>query len=134
MTTQRIKGEIVFSCDRCSETFEPPRLGTGSAQRDWNDTWEDAKRAGWRALKNGKDWEHVCPDCLGKPLPFNGAKTELSAYSRSILSAIAKKPMPRQQISPGVATRLLHENLVQPVKIMSTEFLQITEAGKAMLR
>lgn len=33
MTTQTIKGQIAFSCDGCSETYEPPRLGLGSEPR-----------------------------------------------------------------------------------------------------
>lgn len=64
MTTQTIKGQIAFSCDRCPETYEPPKLGLGSEQREWTDVWEDAKAEGWRARKIGGEWQHHCPECV----------------------------------------------------------------------
>lgn len=67
MTTQTIKGQIAFSCDGCSDTYEPPRLGLGSEPREWSEVWEDAKRAGWRARQKDGDWVHLCPDCVRKP-------------------------------------------------------------------
>lgn len=66
MTTQKIKDQITFSCDKCPEVYEPARLGLGSEPREWSEVWEDAKRAGWRALKNGSEWEHLCPSCERK--------------------------------------------------------------------
>lgn len=66
MTTQEIKGQVAFSCDKCPETYEPPRLGIGSEKREWLEVWEDAKRAGWRARQNGSEWEHLCPGCARK--------------------------------------------------------------------
>jgi hypothetical protein len=56
MTTQRIKGEIAFSCDLCPDTFE-------SGTRDWADAWRAAKEKGWQAIRTEKGFEHVCRSC-----------------------------------------------------------------------
>jgi hypothetical protein len=58
MTTHRIKGEIAFSCDHCTETVTPTH------QENFTTAWAEAHAAGWRAVK--KRWgvfEHHCPDC-----------------------------------------------------------------------
>lgn len=64
MTTHQVKGEYALSCDGCPETYEPPRLGRGSAPREWSEMWEDAKATGWRAVKTDEGWFHYCPDCV----------------------------------------------------------------------
>jgi len=64
MTSHTVKGEHALSCDGCPEIYESPRRGRGSAPREWAEMWEDAKRAGWRAVKRGDGWRHFCPDCV----------------------------------------------------------------------
>jgi hypothetical protein len=127
------KGQIAFSCDRCPETYEPELLGVGSVQREWVDVWQDAKAAGWRARTNpAGQWEHICPNCLSKPIKtlVNGPTIRpLTDYTRRVLKEIAVKPKKIEQVSPGVASRLLHDKLVQA----SGNLLEITVAGRAML-
>lgn len=62
MTSTPCSNGHEFSCDWCGEVLEPPRLGLGSEARDFLESWEDAKRKGWRAVKDGRDWKHKCPD------------------------------------------------------------------------
>lgn len=56
------RGQLqTFFCDAigCEETFEAAGL--------FKDVWACAKDDGWRSFKNEDDeWEHRCPECLGK--------------------------------------------------------------------
>jgi hypothetical protein len=68
MTSIPIAGGFLFQCDECGAEWKPPRLGRGSAERDWHECWADAKDDGWRAVKvkskSGKEeWENRCPNC-----------------------------------------------------------------------
>ncbi len=63
MASSQTKDGFEFSCDACGEVFTPPRLGRGSAPRDFQDSLADAKAAGWRAVKVGDCWEHRCNSC-----------------------------------------------------------------------
>ena len=65
MSSERNSDGFVFSCDYCGEVFTPPKLGRGSSPRDWQESWQEAKEAGWRAQKWKGDWEHRCPNCQG---------------------------------------------------------------------
>lgn len=55
----RQKGEIVFECDSCDETFP-------AGSNDFTEAWALAKRDGWTSRKIGNDWVHACPDCKGR--------------------------------------------------------------------
>lgn len=59
MSTERQGGVLVFSCDKCAETYD---ASTGV----WHDAWTEAKTEGWRAFRLGTDWCHSCPDCSQK--------------------------------------------------------------------
>lgn len=71
--------------------------------------------------------------------PLNGIKTHaLKPASLSALSVLATKPLPRQEMNPGVANRLLREGLVESVSLpspyashkgRSIEHLRATAAG-----
>ena len=73
--------------------------------------------------------------------PLNGTKTHpLSEHAKLELQDIARKPIPRQSVNPGVANRLLRESLVESYEAKSPfpthkgkliEHLRITEAGRA---
>ncbi len=55
---------FTFSCDCCGDVWAPPHLGRGSASRTFTESWEDARRQGWRAIKNTKgEWESRCQSC-----------------------------------------------------------------------
>jgi hypothetical protein len=49
-------GDIVFECDGCSELLE---TGTSS----WDGGQSCLHQQGWKAVKVGEGWEHICPDC-----------------------------------------------------------------------
>ena len=52
--------------------------------------------------------------------PLHGDKTHpLSAFALRTLASIALKPIPRQEINPGVVNRLLREELVEQVLLVS---------------
>ena len=57
MSTERQGGVLVFSCDKCPETYDAT---TGV----WADAWQEAKSLGWRSYKTGTEWCHSCPDCI----------------------------------------------------------------------
>jgi len=59
MTLQRIKGSIAFSCDKCSESFEPEE-----PTADARAAWQQAADEGWivRWPKPGEP-RHLCPNC-----------------------------------------------------------------------
>jgi hypothetical protein len=64
MSTQDTKDGV-----ECEAEWKPPRLGHGSAPRDFLGCLEMAKEDGWRTFKvkskSGKDdWQHRCPDCV----------------------------------------------------------------------
>ena len=64
MTSTKTSNGFEFSCDSCGEVWSPPRMGRGSASRDFLESWEDAKKDGWRAKKSPKgEWLHYCEDC-----------------------------------------------------------------------
>lgn len=69
MSTFDTPAGVGFKCDACEETWEPPKLGIGSAPRDFKESYLLARNAGWRAVKVkskvlGKvDWEHRCSEC-----------------------------------------------------------------------
>lgn len=63
MTSQRTRAGVEFCCDTCGEVREPGKLGRGSAPRDFSEEWQDAREAGWRAVKKGQNWTHYCSDC-----------------------------------------------------------------------
>lgn len=75
--------------------------------------------------------------------PLNGEKTHaLSEHSLGRLREIARHPLPRQDVNPGVANRLLREGLVQEVllpspfkshKGKSIAHLSITAEGRQRL-
>jgi hypothetical protein len=71
--------------------------------------------------------------------PLNGTKTHpLSDHARNWLATIARAPVPRQDINPGVANRLLRGDLVEEVQLPSpyrsvkgnVAHLRITDAGR----
>lgn len=67
----------------------------------------------------------------------------LSEHARAILRDIARSPVPRRAINPGVADRFYREGLTECVMMPSPykthrrgakiDFLVITEAGRAVL-
>jgi hypothetical protein len=63
MSSESRKDGTEFFCDLCGDVIEPPRLGRGSAPRNFQESWEEAKEAGWRAVKSGEHWLHRCPSC-----------------------------------------------------------------------
>lgn len=76
--------------------------------------------------------------------PLNGAETHpLTAHAKEKLRDLAAGPLPRQAVNPGVANRLLRENLVESVMLPSPfrthngkriEHLRITDAGRCAAR
>lgn len=52
----RQHGKIVIECDSCDEVFS-------SDSADFNETWNEAKRDGWRTRKVADEWLHGCPKC-----------------------------------------------------------------------
>lgn len=52
----RDHNNIVIECDSCEETFT---LDTDN----FTDTWNAAKRDGWRTRKIKEEWVHGCPKC-----------------------------------------------------------------------
>ena len=64
MTAEKSTDGFTFCCDSCGEVLDPPKLGRGSAPRDFQESWADAKAKGWRAIKNNREqWEHRCAEC-----------------------------------------------------------------------
>ena len=64
MTAEKSSDGFTFCCDKCGEVLDPPKLGRGSAPRDFMESWADAKDKGWRAvILNCGTLEHRCPDC-----------------------------------------------------------------------
>ncbi len=75
--------------------------------------------------------------------PLSGSKTHpLTPTSLEALRRLATKPLPRQELNPGVANRLLREALVESVDLpspyathkgRSIEHLRASAAGVARL-
>lgn len=75
--------------------------------------------------------------------PMNGTKTHpLSQLAISRLLDIARRPIPSQEVNPGIVNRLLREELVRTVRLPSPynthrgallAHLEITDAGRAVL-
>lgn len=75
--------------------------------------------------------------------PLNGTKTHpLKPASVEALRGVAQAAVPRQEINPGVANRLLRDDLVESVDLPSPyaahkrrpiEHLKVTAAGLEML-
>ena len=55
MTLHRNHREITFECDRCGAFLDG---GT-----DFDDALDELRSQGWRAVRDGDDWEHHCPGC-----------------------------------------------------------------------
>jgi hypothetical protein len=74
MTGSLARDGFEFECDVCGEVWSPPRLGRGSAGRDFRESWAMAKNDGWACFKDEKDkWWHRCPAC--GPAGFVGEAT-----------------------------------------------------------
>lgn len=56
MSTDRIKGKIVFACDGCDDHLE-------TETDDFAEAGEVRRAAGWSARKHGDAWEHFCREC-----------------------------------------------------------------------
>lgn len=75
--------------------------------------------------------------------PLNGEKTHpLSEHAMSVLISLGRRPMPAQEINPGVQNRLMREALAEHVDLPSPyqshkgrkiKFMQITAAGQDRL-
>lgn len=72
--------------------------------------------------------------------PLNGKKTHpLSPHAFAQLLVLSEVPVPRSGVNPGVANRLLREDLVESIPLLSPfkahkgktcEHLRITQAGR----
>ena len=60
MSTEIIESDLEFTCDECgeSEAFDQ--------EIPFRESWEMLKSDGWRAFQKDGDWQHRCPDCVGK--------------------------------------------------------------------
>lgn len=58
MSQEKVKGEIVFTCDNCEDIFE-------TQEQDFRTAVSSLKGEGWKIVKNDEtnQWEHYCPDC-----------------------------------------------------------------------
>jgi hypothetical protein len=62
MSSERIKSEVVFTCDGedCDETLETGEHGFADANTA-------RRQSGWTAFENDMGaWEHRCPECRGR--------------------------------------------------------------------
>jgi len=75
--------------------------------------------------------------------PLNGSKTHpLPEHALNWLRTIERLPVPRQDINPGVANRLLRGGLVEEVQLPSpyrsvtgnVTHLRITDAGREAVK
>jgi hypothetical protein len=75
---------------------------------------------------------------------LNGGKTRpLSEKAKAVLYVLARGPIPRQEINPGISDRLERKNLVEIVDLPSPykshkganiRHTRLTSAGRALLR
>lgn len=75
--------------------------------------------------------------------PNNGTKTHpLTSHALGVLRALLHRPMPMQEINPGVTNRLMREHLIEEESMVSPyqihkggniRFAVITDAGRAAL-
>ena len=49
-----------FQCDICGEEFD------GEPDETFQESWESARGYGWRSFQRNNEWQHRCPDCVGK--------------------------------------------------------------------
>jgi hypothetical protein len=56
MSVERVKGELVFTCDECDDTLE-----TGTDE--FAEGLQELKDAGWGTGRTGTTWVHRCPTC-----------------------------------------------------------------------
>lgn len=68
--------------------------------------------------------------------------SKLSAHAMTELKFIAREPLPRSTVNPGIVNKLLSEKLVNSVQLPSPfkvhkggncEHLEITDLGKTLL-
>ena len=57
MTVLKCQGELACECDRCGRGVTDGRT-EGVAAFVEHLLW-----LGWRLVKDGKTWRHVCPEC-----------------------------------------------------------------------
>jgi Fe2+ or Zn2+ uptake regulation protein len=50
-----IRDRYVVECDSCAEIQE--------LEDDFDMSRAQMKSLGWRAVKHGPEWTHLCPDC-----------------------------------------------------------------------
>ena len=62
MAINRNEFDLEFECDECGNSHEFDKYAK------FSECWEELKTDGWRAFKTGEDhdWQHRCPDCVGK--------------------------------------------------------------------
>jgi hypothetical protein len=60
MTIVNASGGLVegFSCDGCSMSYEADDSG------EFSEVWPEARKDGWRAVKENGKWVHYCPVCM----------------------------------------------------------------------
>lgn len=58
MAIERQHGEVIFICDECDDTCE-------TGERDFETALAIAKSEGWLTMREGDDWTHICPTCVG---------------------------------------------------------------------
>lgn len=64
MTIETYKGKRYVFCDDCSEELKDRKGQTALFDpEDFDILIEALQDAGWKSSKNGKVWEHFCPDC-----------------------------------------------------------------------
>jgi tRNA U54 and U55 pseudouridine synthase Pus10 len=53
---EKVHGFWMYECDICHEVFE-------TNSEDWDDAHLKMKAEGWRPVKVGTEWCHICEDC-----------------------------------------------------------------------
>lgn len=56
MSTDRIHGEVVFTCDSCPEDLS-------STETNFEQALVILREAGWALRRQHGEWTHECPDC-----------------------------------------------------------------------
>jgi hypothetical protein len=64
MSVDRQYGRVVFTCDRCDDSFETP-------ETNFYEALNRIKEEGWFITRDDDDteWIHICKDCVGEKLP-----------------------------------------------------------------